>query len=241
MKRLALLVVLAGCPKEPSEGFPINPGGSGSGLGSSFTPDAPPESDGDGGTMINGRVCLLLASPHTLATCAASGAGNFTVKLGSNTTATADDGSFTMMRPAVTTNLVWLVSGTGIEKSAVKYGGSTTLPAIDTLAYQDMVASTNATIGAGTGAIMMRVTRQGFAVAGATVTTAPVSDSGIYYDGPDPTSWQQTETGTFGVAWAPSIDTGNANLTITDGSTNTTVMAQPVLADTITFVFAAIP
>jgi len=167
MKRLVLVALLAACSKELSDGFPINPGGGGS--STTHVPDAPAASD-DGGTMINGHVCLLLATPQSLATCAGTGAGNFTVTLGSATAATADDGSFTILRPAVITDLVWFVSGTGLEKSAIKFG-PTTLPAIDTVGYQEMLQSTNATIGAGTGAIMMRVTRAGFAVSDATVTT----------------------------------------------------------------------
>ena len=237
MKWLVAVALLAACSKEPSEGFPINPGGGGT--GSSFVPDAPPPAD-DGNTTINGKVCLLLSSPHTLATCATTAAGGISVTLGSAMATTSDYGSFTLMKPANTTNLFWRVSALGLEASAIKYGTTTTLPAIDSASYQEMVASTGATIGAGTGALMMRITRQGFAVAGATLA-APSADSGIYYDGPSQTEWQQISTGTFGVAWAPSIATGTPSLTITSGSTDTVVMGQSVFADTITFVLTEIP
>ena len=238
MKWLSLLALLAACGKPPTEGFPVEPGGGG--MGSSFVPDAPAASD-DGSTLISGRVCLLLAAPHSLATCAATGAGNLTVTLGSSMVATADDGSFTMMRPAVTTNLVWRVSGAGVVPSAIKFGSVTTLPAIDEVSYDEMLVATQATVALGTGAMMTRVSRAGFGVSGATVVAQPAPDSEIYYDGADALSWETDATGTFGVAWLPSIATGNAMLTITSGAMQTVVSGQPVFAGTITFVFAEIP
>lgn len=235
----AAFAVGAGC--EPSDDMlPANPGG-GIGTGSQFVPDAPTSAGDDGGTTINGRVCLLLTNPQSLATCAASGAGNFTVKLGTAIATTTDDGSFSLMRPAITTGLVWLVTGTGIETSAIKFGAPTTLPVLDSLTYQDMLASTNAAIGAGNGALMVRVMRGGFPVANATVAAVPAADSGVYYDGPSSIEWQTDATGAYGVAWMPSITTGDVTLTITSGATNHMVLAQPVIQGAITFVVAAIP
>jgi len=241
MRSVLVLALLAACGKEPSEGFPINPGGTG-GIGSSFMPDAAvPE---DASTTITGRVCLLLTDLQKLGTCAASGAGNFLVTLGAETTTTADDGTFTIMRPTATTGLVWSVTSTGtsanIKQSAIPFGTTTTLPALDAVEYENMVVAMNATIVTGSGALMVRITRAGVAVAGATVTTMPTSDSGILYDGPTDTEWQMTATGTSGVAWVPSITTGNATVVITSGQTQTSVTSQPVFAGVITFVFATI-
>jgi len=240
MKRFALVALVAACSPEPTEPFPINPGGSG--VGSSFTPDAPAPSD-DGSTMINGRVCKLVVNPQSLATCEATGAGGLTVVLGAAMAATADDGAFTMMRPAITTGLVWRVSGTGIQPAAMRFTTtSPTLPAIDTVTYLDMLQSTDATLGAGSGAVMTRITRMGFAVPGATVTSQPAPDSDqVFYDGPTELEWQTIATMTYGVAWMPSIAPGNATLTVTSGTAMTALVPQPVFADTITFVLAEIP
>ncbi|HEY5926789.1 MAG TPA: hypothetical protein VIV11_34115 [Kofleriaceae bacterium] len=239
MKWLPAVALLAACGNEPSEGFPIHPGGGG-GTGSSFRPDAPPIGS-DAEMTISGRVCLLLAAPHTLGTCAATGADNLTVMLGTSMAVTAADGSFTIMRPAVTTDVVWRITGAGIVPSAIKFGTVTTLPAIDETGYDEMLVAMNATVTVGSGAIMTRVTRTGFAVSDATVVAQPAPDSEIFYDGADALTWETDATGTYGVAWMPSIATGNATLTITSGAVQTMVMAQPVFTDTITFVFAEIP
>jgi hypothetical protein len=236
MKRAVLLTLLAACSKEPSEGFPINPGGTGTGGGTRVDGGM----TGDGGTTINGRVCLLLTNPHSLANCATAGAGNLSVTLGTATALTDDTGAFMIMRPMDALDLVWRVSGSSIEPSAIRFG-TTSLPAVDSIVYLDMLASTNATIGAGSGAVMLRLTSGGLPIQGATIVAQPAPDSEIYYDGPTEFEWQQTATGAYGVAWIPSIGTGNATLTVTADQTVVTLPTQPVFADTITFAFAEIP
>jgi hypothetical protein len=235
----ALVVQLAACERA-SENLPPVPGGGG-GTGSQFMPDADVGGGDDGGATINGRVCLLLTNPHSLATCAATGASNFTVTLGTAMATTLDDGSFTLMRPTTTTGLVWRVTANGIVTSAIKFGAPTTLPALDSLTYQDMLASTNASIGAGTGAVMVRVQSGNFPVANATVAAVPAPDSGTYYDGPSYLEWQPDATGNYGVAWLPSVATGNVQLTVTANQMNHVLAAQPVFQNAITFVVAEIP
>lgn len=232
---LALLAPLGACGKQSSDGYPVNPGGGG-GVGSEFTPDAPVGDDG--GTSINGRVCMV--APPSVITCAATGAGNLTVTLGTATTTTADDGSFTLTRPAITTGLVWRVSGTAIRAAAMKYSTATTIPAIDEDSYLTMLTATNATVGSNSGAVIARITRGGFAVAGAVVASQQ-ADGQIYYDGPSITEWGLDATGAYGVAWVPSMLAGSATLTVTKDATQTMFAAQPVYADTVTFVLAEIP
>jgi hypothetical protein len=238
MKRIVLAGLLAACSKEPSDDYPIQPGGGGT--SGTNRADAAVGHDG-GSTTINGRVCLLLTNPHSLAMCATTGAAGLLVELGTATALTDDTGAFTLMRPAVTTGLVWRVAGTGVENAAIKFGTTTTLPVFDSNVYLDMLVSTNATIGAGTGALMMRATRGGFPITGATVAAQPLPDSEVYYDGPTELEWQQTATGAYGVAWIPSLGPANEMLTVTIGQTIAQLPPQPVFADTITFVLAEIP
>jgi hypothetical protein len=234
---LALLAPLGACKEAPEENFPISPGG-GSGTGGQFTPDA--AVTGDGGMTITGRVCLLIIDPQTLMTCAANGAGNITVTLGTSTALTADDGSFTIVRPADTTGLTWFVSGGGVQRSALAFGTLTTLPAIDANEYEIMLASINTIVGTGNGSIIMRVASGGFPVQGATVAIS-TAQSGIFYDGPSDVEWQTLATGPAGVAWAPSVTAGTASAVITVGATQTNVTGIQVFPDTVTFTFPVLP
>jgi len=97
---LAFAIALAGCtgggddyPIQPGNGFPTTGGTPGE---------------------IAGRVCLIVADPRALATCASGGAGGLTVTLGGVTATTAPDGTFTMVPPA-SANLVFAVTGPGMR------------------------------------------------------------------------------------------------------------------------------
>jgi hypothetical protein len=236
----ALVAQLAAC-EEPSEMLPLNPGGGG-GTGSQFRPDAAiGEGEGDAGALISGRVCYVLANLQTTPGTCAPEQGDFVVQLGSAMTTTALDGSFTIMRPANTTGLFWSVTRLGdVVPSAIKFGATTTLPVLDTLAYQDMLAAMQPVLGPTFGALMVRVTRAGTPVTGATVDV-PASDSGTYYDGQDDLAWETDATHGFGVAWIPSAPVGPTQITITSGTTPTVITGQSVFANTVTFVFAELP
>lgn len=238
MKRLALLVLLAACDEE-HEQFPIVPGGGGSGT-SGPRADAAMDAPGDASSTIVGRVCVLRTNLRTLADCATTGAANLLVTLGTSTATTSADGTFTIMRPAVTTNLVWRVTGVDIEPSAMQFGTNALIPAVDTIAYENMLLTNSATHLDGDGAIMMRVTRAGAPVVGVTVAAQPQPSSQIYYDGLSDAAWDTTATGAFGVSWIPSMAAGTALLAITSNSTESLVPGVPVLPETITFVFAEI-
>ena len=239
MKWLAALVVvapLAAC-EQPPDPHPINPSGGG-GTGTSTKPDAAVFNDA--ALMVTGRVCLLSA-PQKLTGCDATGAGDITVQLGTASTTTAIDGTFTLMRDAAAPGTDWIVSALDLKTSVIKFGTTTTLPSITNVNYDLMVTSLQATLTAGQGALMTRITHTGAAVAGATVVTLPASDSATYYDGPDLTSWQLEQTGPNGVAWVPSLQTGTAQLTVTSNAKQTSFAGHLVLEDAITFVLAEIP
>ena len=225
----------AGC--EPhDEMFPVNPGGNG-GMGGSTQPDAAVDAAGDGGGPITGRVCLLVTNLRGLRDCAATGAEGLTVALGSAMATTSATGSFTIQRPANTTNAVWSVTGAGIVPSLQPFTAITSLPAIEAAAYQEMVTANQvATDG---GAIMMRVTRAGVAVMGAKVAAVPAPVQ-ILYDGVSDEAWDVDATGAFGVAWMPSVQPGNVDLTVTFNQMQTAVNDAPVAANAITCVFAEI-
>src|SRR5436190_17636345 len=134
---VCVLALAAACGEDGSD-FPIA-GGGGGGKGGSSMPDA--GDDGDASTVITGRVCLI-SDPRALTSpCADTGADALTVSLGTETTTTATNGAFVITRPTGT-NLIWFVSGTGIESSALPLSAGTTVPAIASTVYGDMLAAT---------------------------------------------------------------------------------------------------
>jgi hypothetical protein len=237
-----LILALGACQEDKGSGVPSQPGGPGGSSGQT-RPDAG-GGGGDADLLITGRVCLLVDNPQTLSTCAASGVAGLTVALDGATALTADDGTFTIARPSGTVGLVWQVSGTDLVTSVMKFGAMgamPTLPAMPRVVYEQMIVAVNPPLGAGSGALMTRITRSGFAVSGATVTTRPPTDSITFYDGTSAIDWRTDATGSSGVAWIPSIVPGTAELIVTANATDTVFTNIPVVADAITFVFAEIP
>jgi hypothetical protein len=126
----------------------------------------------------------------------------------------------------------------GIEPAAMKLGppGMPVIPAIDSNAYADMLMAMEPTVVSGSGALMARITRSGIGVQGATMTTSPAPDNDqVFYDGASAIDWEVLATGTYGVAWMPSILAVNVMPTVTAGSTVAILAPQPVFAGTITF------
>lgn len=232
-----LLAMLAACSGDDGSGYPVAPGGGGS--GSSMSPDAAVE-DGDASTMIGGRVCLVADARQPSAGCATTGADGLSVTLGQQMATTAADGSFTIARPAAT-DIVWAVSGDGIMPSAMQLASGSTIPAISTAVYDNMLAATSATVAGGDGIIIARFTRGGVATAGVVVSTSPAATSGIYYDGTSAVDWELDSTQSFGAVWVPSIAPGEVDLTYSVGTSAGTIANVPVFAGTITFVPAALP
>jgi hypothetical protein len=241
MSRLLLVIPLLGavlgCKEDGGSRFPIMPGNGGQGSAMDMA-DAAVEGDAST-TELTGRVCLL-SDARDPSTCAATGANGFTVTLGTQTVTTGADGSFTMMRPSGT-GLVWFVSGTGIEPSAMRLASGTTIPAISSLLYGDMIAGMSAIVSTDTGAVIARLQRGGDPLTGAVAIPSPVPDSETYYDGAGVTAWDFDATGPFGVVWISAIAPGTASLALDTGSFQATVGGIPVYAGTITFELAEIP
>ncbi len=236
MTRLLLLAaLLAGC-KDAGDMLPVVPGGGGT--GSSMQPDAAMIEE-DGGTEIQGRVCLL-SDPRAPATCAASGADGLAVTLGGQSATTAGDGSFTIMRPSGT-NLTWLVNGTGIEPGVMRAALGSTIPVLSSLLYGDMIAGMSAVVTTEDGAIIAQLRRNNAPFTDAVAVATPVPDSEVYYDGPGVSDWDFDSTGAAGVVWISAIPPGNASLAVDNGTVQTTVGGIPVFAGAITFERAEIP
>jgi hypothetical protein len=233
----ALVPALVGACEGDAKHYPIVPGSEGE--GSSMTmADAAVEGDA-ASTELPGRVCLI-ADARDPATCASSGAGGLTVTLGTQTATTVADGSFTMTRPTGT-GLVWFVTGTGVEPSAMRMVGGTKIPVMSSLLYGDMIAAMSAIVSADTGAIITRISRAAAPLTDAVVVASPIPDSETYYDGAGVTDWSFDATGSFGVVWISSIAPGTASLAVDTGTVQGTVGGIPVYAGTVTFELAEIP
>jgi hypothetical protein len=239
MRPLVLLALLGACTEAPGTSFPVTPGGGstgGSTMGSGTTGDG-----GTGGAEISGRVCVLLDARNTTA-CMSSGAGGLTVSIDGRSATTAADGTFVIERPT-TAGARWNVAGAGVEPTTMRYAADTnTIPAIQTLVYDDMLASSNATYVQGSGAIHARVRQGGAALTNAIVTASPAPDSLVYYDGDVPAVWELDATGPFAVVWIPSLPVATATLTIApQNGAPVTIDGIALAADTVTFVAAEIP
>lgn len=218
--------------------FPIVPGGGG-GTGGLGRPDAAIDAPGDTGP-ITARVCLLTANLRTLSGCASTGAGNLTVTLGTETATTSADGTFTLMPPADSSGLHWVVTGVGVVPSAVRFGATVTLPVFEDAAYAEMIALNNVSVDESPG-LVVRVSRLGAPVVGALVATDPEATA-VYYDRETDATWSTLDgTGPNGVAWIPHIPGTSARITISSGDSVTELGGNALLTNTITFVFAEIP
>jgi hypothetical protein len=234
---VALVPALAGGCEGDAKHFPIVPGNEGE--GSSMTmADAAVEGDA-ASTEIAGRVCLI-SDARDPATCAGSGADGLTVTLGTQTATTVADGSFSITRPTGT-GLVWFVTGTGVEPSAMRMIGGTKIPAITSLLYGDMIAGMSAIVSVDTGAIITRISRAGTPLTDAVAIASPTPDSETYYDGVGVTDWDFDATGPFGVVWISAIAPGTASLAVDTGTVQGTIGGIPVYAGTVTFELAEIP
>jgi hypothetical protein len=243
MKRLVMFaLLLAACGEEADEMFPINPGGGG-GTGGTSRRDAAVGDGGDGGGLITGRVCIIGENLRQLTnTCASTGGDALTVTLGTSMATPSPDGTFTIMRPPITPDLHWLVTGGDIAPSLLKYGttfgtGTTPLvPAFVAVAFADMAAQNSVAIG--TSSLVVRVTN-GAPVPGATVDAG--SDALVLYDGEDDATWETDATGTYGAAWVPNIAGATAQVIVTANGTPKTFADVQLVANAVTFVAAGIP
>ncbi|NVB82401.1 MAG: hypothetical protein HOV81_28740 [Kofleriaceae bacterium] len=236
---IAGLLLLVACDHD-IEMFPVMPGGGGGSSGTGFVDAGFGGDAGDAGNTINARVCLLVDARFPT-TCANTGAGNLMVSLGSFTATTADDGSFTIMRPT-SSNLVWRVSGDSVFPSAMSFGTLTSIPALDLAVYLEMVGANNVTPPVEDGQIIAKVLRGTTPISNVTATTDPISDVPPLYDGGDAVHWQGNATGQLGSIWVPGVRPPSAQLNLRVGTTDLApVVGIPLFQSTVTFVFAEFP
>jgi len=223
-----LLAVTAACSDDGNM-FPVGGGGNdggfqlpdtgGGGGGADAATDGGPDATAAlvDANIFTGRVCLA-TDPRKLNTCATTGAGGLTVRLGSATATTSADGTF-MIEGQSGGGLVWRVSGTNIV-SSYKVVGDYEIPAILRSTYNSMITNNLGGLqpNPGEGAVMIQVVENGVGRNSAFASSSPTSTWAPFYDGTDnsmPTLWNQGATGANGTIWVPGLDVGSASVTVT--------------------------
>jgi hypothetical protein len=237
----SVAVALAACGTSVPT-LPVNPGGGGGGGGGGHLDAAIDSSDGGGGDagMLAGRVCLAV-DPRQLTQCATTGASGFTVRLGTQSATTGDDGSFTMPTPQGSA-LVWHVSGATIVPSVMPAGVIPEIPALSDVTYSELTNSNGVVLAVDQGSMFARIVHAGTPLVGATALASPAAQFDTLYDSTSATAWTPSATGAHGVAWLPGLAAGTAALSVTPSGANAVAVATlPVEAGSITFVVADIP
>ncbi len=220
-------------------GFTL-PDGNGGGGGDAATDGA---SDGAAPALIDasifvGRVCLA-NDPRKLNTCATTGAGGLTVRLGNATTTTAADGTFTIPGQ---TDPVWHVSGDAIVSSHMIVGDYE-IPAITKATYAQMITDNlqGLKLNPGEGSLMVQLIKNGQGAPSAFGQTSPLSAWEAFYDSASsPTTWQQASSGVDGTAWFAGLDVGTVSVTMTLGD-DVTKTGLPIVDGGITFTTVIFP
>ncbi len=228
-------------------------GGGGGGVGLVDGPrpiDAPPPTGGDAGidsaidaAKFNGRVCLV-SDPRVLTqivsatACASTGAGGFTVKLGTATATTNTDGTFTIDAPdGPAGSALFHVTGGAIVEMYM-FATDFEIPAITKTQYAQMLTDSNVRLVPGEGSVIAQVVHNDAAIASVTATASPVANATLF-DGSTATAWSMgSATGSFGAIWLAGLDQGDGAVALTtvyNGVTLTSA-AQPVFDGAITFV-----
>lgn len=189
--------------------------------------------------LFEGRVCLL-TDPRDPVSCAATGAGNLTVHLGSANAVTTADGTFTIAASGATP---WTVTGAGIVTS-VKVQADYLIPVMTTTMYSSLCSNNGVTMpgsatAPGQGALMIHVIRNGAGYTGSTAVSQQPNPARYlaFYDTTTTTVWTQTAAGSHGDVWFPGIDVGTtAALVAAPGGTPTlTDGGEPILDGAITW------
>jgi len=229
MKTLTLAVLLVGCADRVDDDYPVLPG---HGFG------VPGQTSG----AISGRVCLIMADPRALATCAETGADNLTVSLGGVTATTAANGGFSLIPPAGS-NLAFTVSGPSIVTSSQPFSPTNVIPAINADLFDQVLAANGIVLTPGSGSIFGSVLSRGVPAAGVTAASTPSPAFGPFFDGTTPTSFTLNATGARGVVFLPGVTVGPASVRFSDLSSEseTTVDGIQVVDGGITFVDAVLP
>lgn len=240
MVRLSACAVLAlvACHPGSDDSFPIVPQGDDTVI--TPAPDAPPsDAFGDAAVGITGRVCVV-SDLRSLASGCATNLMGITVTLGTESTTTLADGSFTLTIPnGEMPGPLWTASGVGFMTSNVKAGGPNLIPMVSTTRYDEVLGSNGMALAGGEGSIIARVVRAGAALPGITATTNPAARYVTHYDGATALDWDQGATGSTAVLWVPGVGVGNVTVTLAPGSIPPIVL--PVADQAITFATFDIP
>lgn len=232
------MMVGVGCKTDDTI-YPIGPGGPGGPIGGGSNVDANTHDATDAATILHGAACLL-TDLRALRPCATTGAGGFSVHLGSQTATTVDTGTFDIAAP-LATNVVWQVSGGAIRTSLMNYNAIAVIPVIASTTFSDLELANGVLEVTGQGSIVAHVVHAGAPVAAATATTSPNAAYAPLYDGTTATAWNQNMTGANGAVWIPGLPVGAATLTITANATPQLVTGIPISDGTITFVTVELP
>lgn len=233
-------LILAACHAGSDDSFPIITGGGDDGV--SRVPDAGGliDASGDGATSITGRVCIVF-DPRNLTSCSTGDASGITVTLGSSTTMTALDGSFTIAIPTGS-NLVWTATAADLVPTVMPLGTVHLVPIMTLTRYSEMLLDHGVVLQAGDGSVFARVISGNAPIAGAVATVNPPSIYGPLYDGVSSIVWDQDATGAGGVVWIPDALQGTALLSVTAPAVPMAeVVSLPVTEGAITFATVAIP
>jgi len=235
MKLAWTVVVVAACRSGGGDDYPVLPGGDDT-QGMEGHVDAAILDGTDAPAMLAGRACVL-TDLRDLTSCATTGAGGLTVKLGSQTATTADDGQFTLATPAGTM-LVWHVSGNvaDVMPSVMPFGATPQIPVVTTADYLDALNTNSIVLAPGQqGSAFVRVVRGAAALTGATAVASPTPTYPAFYDGATSVSWNQAATGARGMVWIAGAEAGSLTVTVTPPLATGVPITVPVEADSITF------
>jgi hypothetical protein len=242
----ALVAMMVAACGDDGSMLPVGGGGNDGGFGfpDGSKIDSTPSGDaqmGDSGTpapvdaaLIVGRVCLA-NDPRKLNECATTGANGLTVRLGSETTTTSADGTFTIKASSGT----WRVTGSNIVTSIMVLADYE-IPAILRTSYDAMVAASLVPpmLNPGEGSVMVQVIRNGVGSGlQATGFSVPTSTFFPRYDSDaSPSAWVTDTTHGAGTIWIPGIDVGMANITVdTATAAPITQTGLPIVDGAITF------
>ena len=227
MKRLALLLVAAGCAADAGDDFPL------------LTGDNSLPAPGQSG-VITGRICVI-TDPRDLTGCATSGAEGLTVSLANSTATTNADGRFQLVAPTTASEVS--VTGAGIVPTQISMSSAASIPVLRADLFSQMMAANGITPSSGSGSIIGTVVRGGVPQPGVTVTVTPPPAFAPRFDGTTPTAFTLDATGARGVIWIPGVALGPTQLTFRDLATSgeTTVNGVQVVNGGITIMDAVLP
>jgi hypothetical protein len=244
-----MVLLFAACSSK-SDDYTVPPGGGGGGGGGGGNIDAPagsavdaPVAKLDAGfndaiipadvARVPGRVCKL-SDPRKLRTCDATGAGGYTVRLGSATALTSDDGSFEIDASG---GPEWVVLGGDIETSHRPFGDYQ-IPVMPKTLFASLLAANSISPIPGEGTIMADVLKDAIGHPNCVAETIPVSPDGELYDTGSTLVWGRAATGTLGAVFVPGVvESGMASIKVTPPAPEKLVTISMAVYDgAITFV-----